>query len=67
MAQRRFQMKLAEALNIRADLKKKILQLKERLLRNSKVQEGEEPSENPENLLLELNSNLLEFEILIKK
>ena len=37
-------MKLAEALNIRADLKKKILQLKERLLRNSKVQEGEEPS-----------------------
>ena len=41
-------MKLAEALNIRADLKKKILQLKERLLRNSKVQEGEEPSENPE-------------------
>ena len=60
-------MKLAEALNIRADLKKKILQLKERLLRNSKVQEGEEPSENPENLLLELNSNLLELEILIKK
>ena len=60
-------MKLAEALNIRADLKKRILQLKERLLRNSKVQEGEEPSENPENLLLELNSNLLELEILIKK
>ena len=60
-------MKLAEALNIRADLKKKILQLKERLLRNSKVQEGEEPSENPENLLLELNSNLSELEILIKK
>lgn len=60
-------MKLAEALNIRADLKKKILQLKERLLRNSKVQEGEEPSENPENLLLELNSSLLELEILIKK
>lgn len=60
-------MKLAEALNIRADLKKKIFQLKERLLRNSKVQEGEEPSENPEELFLELNSNLVELEILIKK
>ena len=60
-------MKLAEALNIRADLKKKILQLKERLLRNSKVQEGEEPSENPEALLVELNSGLAELEILIKK
>lgn len=60
-------MKLAEALNIRADLKKKIFQLKERLLRNSKVQEGEEPSENPEDLFLELNSNLVELEILIKK
>lgn len=60
-------MKLAEALNIRADLKKKIFQLKERLLRNSKVQEGEEPSENPEDLFLELNSNLAELEILIKK
>ena len=59
-------MKLAEALNIRADLKKRILQLKERLLRNSKVQEGEEPSENPENLLLELNSSLSELEVLIK-
>lgn len=60
-------MKLAEALNIRADLKKKIFQLKERLLRNSKVQEGEEPSENPEILLSELNSNLTELETLIKK
>ena len=60
-------MKLAEALNIRADLKKKIFQLKERLLRNSKVQEGEEPSENPEVLLSELNSNLTELETLIKK
>jgi len=45
-------MKLAEALNNRADLKKRLFQLKERLLRNSKVQEGEEPSENPEDLLI---------------
>lgn len=60
-------MKLAEALNMRADLKKRIFQLKERLLRNSKVQEGEEPSENPEDLIKELNSNLSELEIFIKK
>ena len=33
-------MKLAEALNIRADLKKRILQLKERLLRNLKFKKG---------------------------
>lgn len=60
-------MKLAEALNIRADLKKRIYQLKERLLANSKVQEGEIPSENPEELMKELEGNLIEFESLIKK
>ena len=60
-------MKLAEALNNRADLKKRLFQLKERLLRNSKVQEGEEPSENPEDLLIEVNSCLEELELLIKK
>ncbi len=60
-------MKLAEALTQRADLKKRIYQLKERLLLNAKVQEGEQPSENPEELLKELNTNLQEFELLIKQ
>ena len=48
-------MKLAEALNLRADLQKKITQLKERLLTNAKVQEGDKPSEAPEELLNELD------------
>ena len=60
-------MKLAEALTIRADLKKRIYQLKERLLLNAKVQEGEQPSENPEDLLKELNINFMEFEKYIKQ
>lgn len=60
-------MKLAEALNIRADLRQRISQLKSRLLKNSKVQEGEVSSENPEDLLAELNGNLIELETLIKK
>jgi len=34
-------MKLAEALTLRADLQKRIAQLKERLLINAKVQEGD--------------------------
>ena len=33
-------MKLAEALSIRADLQKRIAQLKERLKNSSKIQEG---------------------------
>lgn len=46
--------KLAEALILRADLQKRFEQLKARLLRNAKVQEGERPSENPQDLLAEL-------------
>jgi len=47
-------MKLAEALMLRADIQKRIDQLKQRLLRNVKVQEGDRPAENPEALLSEL-------------
>ena len=60
-------MKLAEALNLRADLKIRIKQLKERLIANSKVQEVDVPSENPEELLKELKGNLEQLEDLIKK
>ena len=48
-------MKLAEALHLRADLQKRIAQTRERLKLNSKVQEGDTPSEDPEVLLEELN------------
>lgn len=48
-------MKLAEALILRADCQKKIQQIKERLLRSAKVQEGEEPPEQPQALIEELH------------
>lgn len=47
-------MKLAEALILRADSNKRIEQLKQRLLRNAKVQEGDQPSEDPQALIGEL-------------
>ena len=59
-------MKLAEALNLRADLQKRIASLKERLIKNAKVQEGDTPSEDPETLLNELNNNIRELEDIIK-
>lgn len=48
-------MKLAEALNQRADLQKRIAQLKERLNNNVKVQEGDSPAEDPKDLFAELD------------
>jgi hypothetical protein len=48
--------KLAEALVQRADYQKRIEQLKVRLLRNAKVQEGDAPAENPTDLLRELET-----------
>jgi hypothetical protein len=58
-------MKLAEALSIRADLQKRIAQLKDRLKNNSKVQEGDSPAEDPKKLWVELNDNLTQLEGLI--
>ncbi|GAA5501335.1 hypothetical protein Dxin01_01067 [Deinococcus xinjiangensis] len=46
-------MKLAEALIERADLQKRAAQLEERINRNLLVQEGEQPSEAPAELLRE--------------
>lgn len=47
-------MKLAEALILRADYQKRIEQIKQRLTRNAKIQEGDEPAETPANLIKEL-------------
>ena len=58
-------MKLAEALSIRADLQQRISQLKSRLKDNSKVQEGDEPAENVDDLRKELDDCLTQFEELI--
>ena len=47
-------MKLAEALIQRADHRKRLDQLKERLLRVARVQEGDVPAEDPAVLLVEV-------------
>lgn len=60
-------MKLAEALILRADNKKRFEQLRQRLLNNAKVQEGDEPAEKPEDLLKEIEQTASEFEKLIKR
>jgi len=60
-------MKLAEALILRADYQKKIEQLKKRLFNCAKVQEGEQPSENPQILLEEINNIMNELTRLIQR
>ena len=60
-------MKLAEALILRADLQKRIDQLRVRLNNNAKIQENDEPSEKPEDLLNELDSNINQLKVLIKQ
>lgn len=59
-------MKLAEALILRADTKKKFDQIKHWLIANAKVQEGDKPVEKPELLLKELDAVAAEFETLVK-
>ncbi|SFJ86239.1 DIP1984 family protein [Thermoflavimicrobium dichotomicum] len=58
-------MKLAEALILRADCQKRIEQLKVRLSRSAKVQEGETPPEDPQALLKEMEGLLKELNQLI--
>ena len=60
-------MKLATALSERADLQRKISELGVRLNNNAKVQEGETPSENPDDLIKELDSCLVRLEDLIAR
>jgi len=58
-------MKLAEALQERADIQKRLSQLRGRLLNNAKVQEGEKPVENPAELLQEMDGMISRLEELI--
>ena len=60
-------MKIAEALILRADMQKRIAQLRTRLNNNAKVQENEEPAENPELLLTELENLISQLNDLIVK
>jgi predicted RND superfamily exporter protein len=61
------EMKLAEALILRADTKKRLEQLRQRLINNAKVQEGDKPAEKPEDLLKEIEQTANEYEKLIKQ
>ncbi len=57
-------MKLAEALIERKALKEKLDRLRQRLAENARVQEGDTPSENPNQLLAEARDVLGQFESL---
>jgi predicted RND superfamily exporter protein len=60
-------MKLSEALILRADSQKRVEQLKQRILRSAKVQEGDQSPENPNTLLEELERTLGTLRDLIKR
>lgn len=60
-------MKLAEALILRADLQKRVAQIEDRLDNNLLYQEGDQPSERPEEIQKELDSVLSQLEELILK
>ena len=52
-------------MSIRADLQKKVAQLKERIKESAKVQEGDEPCDNVEELYKELDDVLVQLEDLV--
>ena len=60
-------MKLAEALQLRADLQKRMEQLASRLYDNATVQEGEAPAEDPAALLAEYEDCAAQLEDLMAR
>ena len=60
-------MKLAECLQERADLNRRIAQLKKRLSDNALVQDGEKTLEDPVKLKKELDGDILRLQELITK
>jgi len=60
-------MKLAEALIIRADLQRKLEQLKQRLVLNAKIQEGDKPAEDPAELIKEAEEASAELLSMIQR
>ena len=67
LQERRKKMKLAEALQERADLNRKIQQLRSRLSNNLLVQEGEKTPEDPAELMKELDSSIKRLQFLMAK
>lgn len=60
-------MKLAEALILRADCQKRFAQLKARALRGAKIQEGDAPAEDPQEILREAERVAAQLDELIKR
>lgn len=60
-------MKLATALSERADIQRRLSELHTRLNNNAKVQEGDEPAEDPKALLKELDALLERLEWLMAR
>src|SRR5215467_609058 len=58
-------MKLAEALALRADVQKRLEQMRERLRMSALVQEGDQPPEDPQALLAELERMLADLTRLV--
>ena len=55
-------MRLAEALIQRADIQKRIQQLRNRLINSARIQEDEQPPENPKDLFVQLEQLVHEFD-----
>lgn len=60
-------MKLAEALLLRADVQKKIASLRDRIVANAVVQEGDQPHEKPAELMKQAVGALGDLEELVTK
>lgn len=59
-------MKIAEALIQRADAQKRLQQLRQRLARSAQAPEGEQPPENPQDLLAQVDEIITSLTSLIK-
>lgn len=60
-------MKLAEALMLRSDYQVKIEKLRNRIMNNVKIQEGEEVAEDPNLLLAELDDTITKMTDIIQR
>lgn len=60
-------MRLAEALILRADCQKRFEQTKQRIVANARVQEGDEPAEDPATLIAEMEAVATELLDLIQR
>jgi hypothetical protein len=60
-------MKLAEALILRADVQKRLEQMKQRLLRVVKIQEGDNPAEDPQALMAQMEQLYAQWTDLVQR